>query len=47
MIAPIIPAIGPKFEISPNASDNGKAIIATVIPEIISLRKFVDIFKIN
>ena len=44
MIAPIIPAIGPKFEISPKASDNGKAIIATVIPEKISLRKFVWIF---
>ena len=31
--APIIPAIGPRPEISPNANAKGKAIIATVMPE--------------
>tara|TARA_B100001094_G_scaffold12360_1_gene10935 strand:+ start:424 stop:666 length:243 start_codon:yes stop_codon:yes gene_type:complete len=32
-IAPQIPAIGPNFEISPNANAKGNAIIATVIPD--------------
>ena len=35
-IAPQIPATGPNWEISPNARANGRAMIATVIPDRIS-----------